>query len=209
MKLYDYYRSTACYRVRIALEYKGIPYERIPVHLIDNGGEQHDPNYLALNPQGLVPSLEVNGNILTQSLAIMEYLDELYPEKPLLPKNPVARAEVRSLALLIACEIHPLNNLRVRQQLAHDFNASETQTTEWSNHWLTLGFDAFEQRLQSLHRTRDVCYGDHVTFADLCLIPQVYNAKRFHFSLDAYPLIQQINQHCLTLTCFTKAAPIA
>lgn len=207
MKLYDYYRSTSCYRVRIALEYKGVPYETIPIHLVNHGGEQHHPDYLALNPQGLVPALEVNGAILTQSLAIIEYLDDVYPEKPLLPKEPLARAQVKSLALIIACDIHPLNNLRVLQKLKQDFQATEEQTIRWYHHWLKTGFDAFEARLQTLPRSMDVCYGDSISLADLCLIPQVYNANRFHFPVDNYPLIQRINTHCLHLGEFSKAFP--
>lgn len=207
MKLYDYYRSTACYRVRIALEFKGISYKKIPIHLVNHGGEQHHPDYLALNPQGLVPALEVDGTILTQSIAIIEYLDELYPNKPLLPKDPVARAHVKSLALLIACDIHPLNNLRVLQQLKQDFEATDDQTSRWYHHWLKTGFDAFEARLQMLPRSMDVCFGDHVSLADLCLIPQIYNAKRFHFPMEHYPLMQRINHHCLHLSAFNKACP--
>ena len=207
MTLYDYYRSTACYRVRIALEYKGISYEKTPVHLVNHGGEQRHPDYLALNPQGLVPALEVNGAILTQSIAIIEYLDDIYPEKPLLPKDPIARAHVKSLALLIACDIHPLNNLRVLQQLKQDFQATEEQTTRWYHHWLKTGFDAFESRLQTLPRCMDVCFGDSVSLADLCLIPQVYNAERFHFSMENYPLIQRIYAYCLQLSAFSRAFP--
>lgn len=207
MKLYDYYRSTACYRVRIALEYKEIPYEAIPIHLVNHGGEQHHPDYLARNPQGLVPALDVNGAILTQSLAIIEYLDDVYLEKPLLPKEQLARAQVKSLALIVACDMHPLNNLRVLQQLKHDFQATEEQTTRWYHHWLKTGFDAFEARLQTLPRSIDVCYGDNISLADLCLIPQVYNANRFHFSLDNYPLIQRINDYCLHLRAFDRASP--
>lgn len=208
MTLYDYYRSTACYRVRIALEYKGISYDTIPIHLVNHGGEQHHPDYLALNPQGLVPALDVNGTILTQSLAIIEYLDEVYPENALLPKDLLARAQIKSLALIIAADIHPLNNLRVLQQLKQDFQASEEQTTHWYHHWLKVGFDAFEARLQTLPRSIAVCYGDLITLADLCLIPQVYNANRFHFPLDDYPLIQGIHDHCLQMSAFQKACPI-
>lgn len=207
MKLYDYYRSTACYRVRIALEHKGLSYKTIPVHLVNNGGEQHHSEYLALNPQGLVPALEVNGSILTQSLAIIEYLDETFPEKPLLPNDQLARAQVRSLALIVACDMHPLNNLRVLQQIKQDFQATDEQTTHWYHHWLKTGFDAFEARLKTLPRSTDVCYGDDISLADLCLIPQVYNAKRFHFPLDDYPLIQRINNHCLHFEAFDKVSP--
>lgn len=207
MKLYDYYRSSACYRVRIALEYKEIPYDIISTHLVNHGGEQHHPDYLRLNPQGLVPALDVNGTILTQSLAIIEYLDDAYPEKALLPQALLARAQVKSLALIIACDVHPLNNLRVLQQLKQDFHASEEHITHWYHHWLKAGFDAFEARLQTLPRSMDICYGDSITLADLCLIPQVYNANRFHFPLDDYPLIQRIHQHCIQLGAFERASP--
>ncbi len=209
MKLYDYPRSTACYRVRIALNYKNISYETSLVHLLNQGGEQHLPDYLALNPQGLVPALEMNGTLLTQSLAIIEYLDDLYPTPALLPSHPLARAQVRRLALIIACDIHPMNNLRVLQRLKQEFQATESQTEAWYHHWLKTGFDAIEAHLKELPRSIDVCYGDSISLADLCLIPQVYNANRFHFSLDNYPLIQRINQHCIELTAFSGAAPQA
>ena len=208
MKLYDYPRSTACYRVRIALNYKNIPYETCPIHLINQGGEQHHADYLALNPQGLVPALEVDGTLLTQSLAIIDYLDERYPTPALLPIQPLARAKVRRLAQIVACDIHPLNNLRVLQRLKQDFQATESQTEAWYHHWLETGFDAIETHLSSLPRCIDVCYGDSISIADLCLIPQVYNAHRFHFVLDNYPLIQRINQYCLGLDVFSRASPV-
>lgn len=207
MKLYDYYRSTACYRVRIALNLKKISYDKIPIHLIHQGGEQHQAEYLKINPQGLVPTLTNKGQPLNQSLAIIEYLDELNPIPPLLPKSPFAKAEVRGLALTIACEIHPLNNLRVLQQLRLQFKASEAQVNAWYHHWLKEGFDALEQRLCDLPREDDVCFGNHISMADICLIPQVYNAKRFNFSMNDYPIINKINQHCLRLTEFIDAAP--
>ncbi len=211
MKLYDYFRSTASYRVRITLNLKKIPFERIPVHLVRDGGEQHLPAYRAINPQALVPTLIDNNTEkapLTQSLAIMEYLEALYPTPRLLPKNVRAAAEVRSLALLIACDMHPLNNLRVLQQLKQQFHATEADVATWYHHWLKLGFDAFETRLTQLDREhRGLCYGSQVSFADICLIPQVFNAKRFDFSLTPYPLIEAINAHCLTLDAFKEAAP--
>lgn len=202
MKLYDYPRSTACYRVRIALKYKNIPYETCTVHLLNQGGEHHLPDYMALNPQGLVPALEVDGGLLTQSLAIIEYLDELHPNPPLLPTQPLARAEVRRLAQIVACDIHPLNNLRVLQRLKKEFQSTESQTKTWYHHWLKAGFDAIEAHLKTLPRSLDVCYGDRISLADLCLIPQVYNANRFYFPLDDYPLIQRINHYCLGLPAF-------
>lgn len=207
MKLYDYYRSSCCYRVRIALNIKQISYETIAVHLTNNGGEQHHPAYQAINPQELVPSLETHDHILHQSLAIIEYLDELNPQPPLLPAHPLGRAQVRNLALIIACDIHPLNNLRVLQTLRNELNASEAQVTAWYHQWLKAGFDAFEAQLTTLHRKLPVCYEHDVSLADVCLIPQVYNAQRFGFALDNYPLIQSINDYCLTLPAFSHATP--
>ncbi|MCX7117126.1 MAG: maleylacetoacetate isomerase [Legionellales bacterium] len=207
MKLYDYYRSTACYRVRIALNYKNISYESIPVHLTKNGGEHHQENYLAINPQGLIPTLNENGHILSQSLAIIEYLDEISPTPALLPPNPWGRAQVRSLAMIIACDMHPLNNLRVLQQLKHQFSASEKKVNEWYHHWLKQGFDALEKQLEQVIRKMDVCYGHEISLADICLVPQVYNAKRFQFPMNNYPLISKINDYCLTLDAFADAAP--
>lgn len=207
MKLYDYYRSTASYRVRIALNLKNISYETLPIHLINQGGEQHFTSYLALNPQGLVPTLDENGHILSQSLAIIEYLDEICPSPALLPANPLGRAQVRSLAMMIACDIHPINNLRVLQQLKQQFQATEEQIQTWYHHWLTLGFDALEARLAHLPRKNHVCYGQQITMADVCLVPQVYNAKRCHFSMDNYPVINEINEYCLTLPAFVEASP--
>lgn len=207
MKLYDYFRSTACYRVRIALNLKGINYEKISIHLINNAGEQHSAKYRRLNPQRLVPSLEIDGHIITQSLAIIAYLDETIPNPALLPKDLLDRATVRSLALIIACDMHPLNNLRVLNQLKEEFNPNEAQVEEWYHHWLKAGFDAFETKLQSIKRTEPFCLGHAASLADLCLIPQVYNAQRFNFAMDAYPLISEINAHCLTIKSFQDAAP--
>lgn len=207
MKLYDYFRSTACYRVRIALNIKDIHYEKIPIHLVNNGGEQHSNEYHEINPQELVPSLEANGQIIHQSLAIIDYLEEIFPEHPLLPHTILDKSQVRSLALLVACDIHPLNNLRVLNRLKHQFKADEQDINDWYHHWLCAGFNAFEERLHHLKRSKPVCFGDTPTLADVCLIPQVYNAKRFNFPLDNYPLIKQINEYCLTLTPFKNAAP--
>jgi maleylacetoacetate isomerase len=207
MKLYDYYRSTACYRVRIALNIKNIHYEKIPVHLINNGGEQNSRNYHHINPQELIPSLEAQGQIIHQSLAIIEYLEEIFPEAPLFPHTILDKTHVRSLALLIACDMHPLNNLRVLNQLKKQFKASESEVQDWYHYWLRLGFDAFEEKLHHLKRHKPVCLGDTPSLADICLIPQVYNAKRFNFSMEDYPLINQINTYCLTLSPFKNAAP--
>jgi maleylacetoacetate isomerase len=209
VKLYDYYRSSASYRVRIALNIKNISYETLPVHLVHNGGEQHQPEYTKLNPQELVPTLDENGHILTQSLAIIEYLEDISPLPALMPANPLARAQVRSLALIIAADVHPLNNLRVLQQLRQQFHADEQQVLDWYHLWLKKGFDAFENILHQLTRKNPVCYGSEVTLADICLIPQVYNAQRFNFPLDNYPLITEINEYCTSLPPFLAAAPEA
>ena len=207
MKLYDYYRSTASYRVRIALNLKNISFEAIPVHLINHGGEQHQAAYRTLNPQGLVPALDENGHIITQSLAIIEYVDEINPEPALLPHNPLGRAQFISMAMSIACDIHPLNNLRVLQQLKEQFQATDDQVSVWYHRWLKDGFNAVEHTLQKLPRKNHVSYGSSVSLADICLIPQVYNATRFNFSMENYPLICEINNHCLTLPAFIQAAP--
>ena len=202
MKLYDYYRSTASYRVRIALKLKDMPYEAIPVHLVNQGGEQHFPQYQALNPQSLVPTLIDHKHIISQSLAIIEYLDEIKPLPALLPKDPIARAHVRQLALIIACDMHPLNNLRVLQQLKKQLSANEIQINQWYHHWLKQGFDAIERLLETYPRDKSLCYGNQVSLADICLIPQVYNANRYHFSMENYPLINRITSYCLAMPAF-------
>lgn len=205
--LYDYYRSTACYRVRIALNLKGLPYEKHEVHLVNNGGEQHGEAYRAINPQRLVPTLLENGALLTQSLAIIDYLDERFKSPPLLPENVLERAHVRALALSIACDIHPLNNLRAIKRLRAQFGADDASVQEWYHHWLKEGFDALEQQLSRLPRTEHVCHGDRITLADICLVPQVYNALRFNFPMENYPLIQAINDYCLQQPAFYTAQP--
>lgn len=207
MKLFDYFRSTASYRVRIALNLKNISYEKLAVHLVNNGGEQHHPDYLAMNPQGLVPTLDENGHIINQSLAIIEYLEEICPTPALLPQTPLGRAFVRSIALMIACDIHPLNNLRVLDRLRQQLNASDEQIQSWYHHWLRTGFDAVEKKLREEPRKHHFCYGHEVTLADICLIPQVYNAHRFEFPMEQYPVINAINEHCLSLAAFRDAAP--
>lgn len=207
MKLYTYYRSSASYRVRIALELKGLSCEHLPVHLTRNGGAQHGDEYKAVNPQALVPTLVDDGATLTQSLAMLEYLEERYPARPLLPSDPLDRAWVRALALDVACEIHPLNNLRVLQYLKGPLQLSDEQKDAWVRHWITLGFAAIETRLAADPRTGTCCYGDTPTLADLCLVPQVFNARRFNVPLDAYPTITRIVDHLNTLPEFARAAP--
>ena len=207
MILYDYYRSTACYRVRIALNIKNMSYEKLSVHLLNEGGEQHFPSYLNINPQGLVPTLDEHGHIISQSLAIVEYLEEISPKPALMPNTPYARAQVRSLALSIACDIHPLNNLRVLNHLREEFSADEKSIQSWYHHWLKSGFDALEIQLQRLSHKEPVCFGHEITMADICLIPQVYNALRFNFPLTNYARIQSIYDHCMGIAAFQEAAP--
>ena len=207
MKLYGYWRSSAAYRVRIALALKGMSYESIPVHLVKDGGQQHQANYQALNPAELVPTLVDNELTLNQSLAIVEYLDAVQPEPALVPAEPKQAALVRAMALDIACDIHPLNNLRVLQYLTGPLQLTEQQKTAWIHHWLNTGFQALEQRLQQ--SAGRCCFGDAVSLADICLVPQVYNALRFGLDMTPYPTIQAIYQHCNSLTAFAEAAPEA
>lgn len=203
--LYDYFRSSASYRVRIALNLKGLAYDSVPVSLLDNA--QRAPEYLSKNPQGLVPALLDGEQLLTQSLAICEYLEETYPQPALLPNDAIGRARVRALALSIACDIHPLNNLRVLRRLEAQFAADQAGKDAWYQHWIQSGFEAFEQQIQSTHG--QYCFGDTVTLADLALVPQVYNARRFNCDLSAYPTMRAIEQRCLALDAFARATPEA
>lgn len=206
MKLYDYFRSSAAYRVRIALNVKGLDYEQLPVDL--RAGEQRQADYRARNPQQLVPALVLDGGqLLTQSLAICEYLDEQYPRPALLPGDAIERARVRSLALAIACEIHPLNNLRVLNYLTGPLGHSEADKLDWYRHWIALGFDAIESLLANDARTARFCHGDAPTLADICLAPQVFNARRFECDLAAYPSIMRISEACEALPAFRQAHP--
>lgn len=209
MKLYTYWRSTAAYRVRIALHLKGLRFELEPVHLVREGGEQHRPDYLAMNPQGLVPTLMDGAHVLTQSLAILEYLDDKQPEPPLLPDDALGRARVRSLAQMIASEVHPLNNLRVLQYLTGELRVSDEQKTAWYHHWLAQGLAPLEKRLANESATGRFCHGDQVSQADICLVPQLYNARRFEFPLDDYPTLRRIDAACRELDAFRAAAPEA
>jgi maleylpyruvate isomerase len=207
MKLYGYFRSSASYRVRIALNLKGLQYERAPIHLRRGGGEQFAAAYKAINPQALVPSLEDSGRILTQSLAILEYLDERYPNPPLLPSEAADKALVRSMALVVACEIHPIQNLRVlvylRQQLKH----SEEETNAWARHWINLGLSALEQMVLSAPKRGKFCYGDNPTLADICLVPQLANSRRFGCDLSSFPTLLAVESSCTSLPAFADAAP--
>ena len=204
--LYSYFRSSAAYRVRIALNLKNIDYEIRPVHLLKNGGEQFKADYLALNPQGRVPVLVVENQVLTQSSAIIEYLEETYPTPPLLPTNALERAYVRSLAQIIACDIHPLNNLRVLAYLK-GFIKEDGFEQGWRIHWIQEGFAAFEQLLQKHGYCGRFTYGDMPNMADAFLVPQVYNALRFGYEMSGFPLISGIYENCLQESAFSKAAP--
>lgn len=204
--LYGYFRSSAAYRVRIALNLKGLAYEQVAVNLVK--GEQRAEENLARNPQGLVPVLETDeGTQLSQSLAICEYLDERHPEPPLLPADAEGRARVRSLAQLIACEIHPLNNLKVLKYLVGELKLDEAAKLAWYRHWIAEGFTALEARLADEPDTGEFCHGDSPTLADLCLVPQVFNAERFECDLSAYPTLRRIAERCRSLEAFAKAAP--
>lgn len=211
MKLYSYFRSSAAYRVRIALNLKALPYEVAPVHLLKDGGEHLKPEYKALNPGALVPALiddAVDGaTALTQSLAIMEYLDEVYPQVPLLPSNAFDKAYVRSIALSIACDIHPLNNLRVLRYLVRQLHVSEDNKNAWYRHWCEHGLAAIEATLARDKRVGEFCYGNMPTLADCCLIPQVANAQRLNCDLSAMPTIMRIHDACMALEAFVKASP--
>jgi len=203
--LYSYFRSSAAYRVRIALNLKNVDHEIRPVHLLKHGGEQFRADFLALNPQGRVPVLIVQNRALTQSSAIIEYLEEVFPEPPLLPENPLDRAYVRSLAQLIACDIHPLNNLRVLNHLKNALQCDGKQ--DWYRHWVEEGFAALETRLQQSERRGRYCFADTPGLADAFLVPQVYNALRFDCDMRPFPLIDGIYRQCLKEPAFVKAAP--
>lgn len=207
MKLYTYFRSSAAYRVRIALNLKGLAYDAVPVHLVRSGGEQHQPEYRSINPAGLVPALEDGGEVLTQSLAIVEYLEEKHPEPPLLPGDAVRRARIRALALAIACDIHPVNNLRVLQYLTREFGADDARKNAWYRHWVETGLTAVEAMLQTVPDQARFCFGDVPTLADVCLVPQVFNARRFQCDLSSMPRILRVAAHCETLEAFRMAAP--
>ena len=210
LTLYTYFRSSAAYRVRIALGLKGLVYDSIAVHLVRDGGQQHADAYRAINPQALVPSLETadGAATLTQSLAIMEYLEEAYPDAPaLLPADLPGRARVRALAQVVACEIHPLNNLRVLRYLTQDMGLSNPQKDAWYAHWVALGLGAFEDMLATSSATGQFCHGDSPTLADCCLVPQVFNARRFGCPTQGYPTIERIVATCEQLPAFAQAAP--
>ncbi len=206
MKLHNYFRSSTSFRVRIALNMKGLAADYRPVHL--RKGEQRGQTYLALNPQGGVPALELDdGRVLTQSMAILEYLEETHPEPPLLPKQPLERARVRSLAYAIACDIHPLNNLRVLQHLKR-LGQDDAGVADWSRHWIAVEFAALEQRLAREPETGRFCHGDTPTLADLCLAPQFFNGQRFDCDMAPYPTIRRIHESCMEIDAFKQAHPL-
>ena len=208
MKLYTFHRSSASYRVRIALNLKGLPYDAVPVHLSKDGGEQNRPAFRSLNPQSLVPVLiDDAGNTLTQSLAILEYLEAVHPEPPLLPADEIERAGVRSLALAIACDIHPINNLRVLKYLSNELGVSEDQKNAWYRHWTETGLNAIEKALVQSGKAGKFCHGDTPTFADCCLVPQIFNAQRFECDLSQAPTLMRINNACMELDAFQSASP--
>ena len=203
MKLYDYFRSSAAYRVRIALNLKDLSYDAVPIHLSKDGGRQKTPEYRAINPQMRVPALVLsNGDRLIQSLAIIEYLDETFPDPALLPVEAVERAQVRAVAQIIACDVHPINNastLAYLRKLGHD----QAQIDEWYASWILSGFEAVETMI----RPAPYAFGSHVTIADLCVVPQVFNARRFKVPLDRFPKIAGVDAACNKLAAFDKAHP--
>jgi maleylacetoacetate isomerase len=207
LRLYTYWRSSAAYRVRIALALKGLEYESVPRHLLRDGGEQRRPEYLALNPQGFVPALEHDGVVVTQSLAICEYLDECFPAPPLLPAGARERAAVRAMALAIACDIHPLNNLRVLQHLRTEYGQDDEGLGRWARHWISRGFEALEQLVARHSGDGRHCFGKAVTLADVCLVPQVANGRRVQLDLAPWPRLMAVTGHLESLPAFAAARP--
>ena len=205
--LYGYFRSSAAFRARIALNLKGIVPELRFVHLLKDGGQQHNAEYKALNPQGLIPALVHDGHTITQSLAIIEYLDEIVPEPPLLPKDAYGRARARAIAYAVACDIHPVNNLRVAQYLKRQGMTDDDGVVAWQRHWINVGFDAIETMLARSPDTGAFCHGDTPTIADICLIPQVANARRARLEIGTWPVIAAIEAHAFTHPAFEAAKP--
>jgi maleylpyruvate isomerase len=205
VRLHGYFRSSSAFRVRIALNLKGIGYEQVPYHL--QRGEQRSPAMLALNPQGMVPALEIDGNVLTQSMGIVEYLDETRPSPPLLPGDAAGRARVRALAQVIGCDIHPIDNLRVLTYLRQKLGQPEPEVAAWFNHWVAAGFDALETMLSVSAGTGTYCHGETPGLADICLVPQVANSGRFGLDLTPWPTIHRIYAACVALPAFERALP--
>lgn len=209
IKLYSYFRSSAAFRVRIALNLKGVPHEIVPIHLLKDGGEQFAEHYVRTNPLSLIPALEDSGQVLFQSLAIIEYLEERYPEPALLPSDPLSRAYVRAVALSIACDIHPLNNLRVLRYLVRELGVSDQDKDVWYRHWVELGLGQLERVVASSGRAGRFALGDKVTIADLAIVPQLFNARRFNCDLAKAPTLNGIADRCLQLDAFMRAEPSA
>ncbi len=207
IELFSYWRSSAAYRVRIGLNLKGLAHQITPVHLVRDGGQQHSEGYAALNPQELVPTLVHGQSVVHQSMAILEYLDEVFPEPALLPDDALGRARVRALAQLVACDIHPLNNLRVMQFFSDTWHVPQPERDDWTKHWMQVGFDAMERMLVESVETGRFCHGDTPTLADCCLVPQLFNAKRFNVDLTPYPTLVRIEEACLALEAFDAARP--
>jgi maleylacetoacetate isomerase len=205
MKLYDYWRSSASYRVRIALNLKNLPYQSIPIHLLND--EQREPAFRAINPQGFVPLLVDGEHSLTQSLAMIEYLDETHPTPPFLPTTPAERARVRAIALVVACDIHPLNNKRILDYLRAPLGHDKATVDTWYKHWVDEGLQTLEKILAGNKQTGKFCHGDQITLADICLVPQVANALRFACPLENYPTVRRIYAECLKHPAFDKAQP--
>jgi maleylpyruvate isomerase len=207
MRLFTYFRSSAAYRVRIALNLKQLPCSAVPVHLLRGGGEQLTEAYASVNPARLVPVLEDGAATISQSLAIIEYLEETHPTPALLPAEPAARARVRALALGIACDIHPLNNLRVLRYLKSAWDRDDGQREQWQRHWISTGFEALERQLATSAQTGSFCHGESPTLADCCLVPQMANAQRVNLPLDGYPTLRRIRDRCVQMPAFDAAAP--
>jgi len=207
MKLYTFFRSSASFRVRIALNLKNLSYDQIPINLRRGGGEQFRANYQNINAQALVPTLEDDGRYLIQSLAIVEYLEEKYPSPPLLPKAAADRAVVRSMALVIACEVHPIQNLRVLNYIKNEYQQNDEQVNRWAQHWIELGLAALEQMINAQTARGTFCFGDTPTLADICLVPQLGNARRFGCDLSRYPKILSVEKACIVIPAFADAAP--
>jgi maleylacetoacetate isomerase len=206
MELFTYFRSSAAYRVRIALNLKGIKADPHCVHLVKDGGQQHKPEFKAVNPQGFVPALVDQGHVITQSIAIITYLDETHPNPPLLPKDALSRARVRAMSLIIACDIHPLQNQRVTKYLEKEFHADEEMRRKWLVRWITEGFTAMEKLLAD-GGTGKCCHGDTPTIADVLLVPQMFSARRFGVDVAPFKTLVRIDEYCQTIKAFQDAAP--
>lgn len=207
LKLYDYFRSSAAYRVRIALRLKKLDYQQIPIHLVKEGGQQFKPAYRAINPQARVPSLDVDGSILTQSMAIIEYLDEIHPTPAFLPGDAAGRARARALAQVITCDIHPLNNLAPLNYLKDKMGQDQEAINAWYRHWVETGLGALEQMICAQPRKGDFCMGEQPGLVDICLVPQLFNARRYKSDLSNCPTLVKIEAACNALPAFAAAAP--